>query len=188
MKKLFLTVTILFGMTLGAYAEWSPNDSGWNLFHLFNFDEEEQEEARIGLFEDTEIFGTNWNDIFESSNSFINYEEGGMFCRAKAKDHLFDFNFSMHEAFAATNSETRCVQIIEQAAKNLELPLGRLEQPFRWSEDFGRFGGVCPIGFFGLGSGTEQPALHNPEFDFPDDILETGMTMFWEIIRLELEG
>ncbi|MBR5910372.1 MAG: amidohydrolase [Bacteroidales bacterium] len=109
-------------------------------------------------------------------------------CRAKSKDHLFDFNFSEHEAFAATNSDPNCVKTIEQAAKNLELNLTHLNEPFRWSEDFGRFGSVCPIGFFGLGSGTEQPALHNPEFDFPDDILEVGMGMFWEIIRLELEG
>ena len=106
-------------------------------------------------------------------------------CRAKAKDYLFDFDFSEHEAFAATNSTDGCVHTIEQAAQNLELNLSHLEAPFRWSEDFGRFGSVCPVGFFGLGSGMEQPALHNPEFDFPDDILETGMCMFWEIIRLE---
>jgi amidohydrolase len=109
------------------------------------------------------------------------------FCRSKAKDYLFDFNFSEHEAFAATNSNPHCVHVIELAAQNLELKLGHLAEPFRWSEDFGRFGAVCPIGFFGLGSGTDQPALHNPEFDFPDDILETGMTMFWEIIRQESE-
>ena len=108
-------------------------------------------------------------------------------CRAKAKDYLFDFSFSEHEAFAATNSDAECVHVIEQAAKNLELSLGHLSEPFRWSEDFGRFGSVCPIGFFGIGSGVDQPALHNPEFDFPDDILEVGMTMFWEIIRQELD-
>ena len=106
-------------------------------------------------------------------------------CRAKAKDYLFDFSFSEHEAFAATNSNTKCIQVIEQAAQNLELDLGHLETPFSWSEDFGRFGSVCPVGFFGIGSGIEQPALHDPMFDFPDDILEVGMTMFWEIIRLE---
>lgn len=108
-------------------------------------------------------------------------------CRAKAKDYLFDFDFSEHEAFAATNSNDDCVRTIEQAAQNLELNLSHLEAPFRWSEDFGRFGSICQVGFFGLGSGLEQPALHNPEFDFPDDILETGMCMFWEIIRQELE-
>ena len=106
-------------------------------------------------------------------------------CQAKAKDYLFDFDFSEREAFAATNSHTDCVSTIEQAAQNLELNISHLKEPFRWSEDFGRFGSVCPIGFFGLGSGLEQPALHNPEFDFPDDILETGMCMFWEIIREE---
>ena len=109
-------------------------------------------------------------------------------CRSKARDYLFDFNFSEHEAFAATNSDPNCVRVIEQAAKSLDLNTSHLSEPFRWSEDFGRFGSVCPIGFFGLGSGVEQPALHNPEFDFPDDILEIGMTMFWEIIREELES
>lgn len=108
-------------------------------------------------------------------------------CRAKAKDHLFDFSYTMHEAFAATNSDDHCTGIIEKAAQNLDLQISHLSEPFRWSEDFGRFGEVCPIGFFGLGSGIDQPALHNPEYDFPDDILETGMCMFWEIIRQELE-
>jgi amidohydrolase len=108
-------------------------------------------------------------------------------CRSMAKGRLFDFSFTEHEAFAATNSDANCVKTIEQAAKNLELSLGHLNEPFRWSEDFGRFGSICPIGFFGLGSGTEQPALHDPMFDFPEDILEVGMGLFWEIIRLELE-
>ena len=107
-------------------------------------------------------------------------------CQAKAKDYLFDFSFTEHEAFAATNSDPHCVSVIEQAATNLELSHGRLAEPFRWSEDFGRFGSICPIGFFGIGSGKEQPALHDPMFDFPDDILEVGMTMFWEIIREEV--
>ena len=108
--------------------------------------------------------------------------------QSMAKDRLFNFNFTEHEAFAATNSDPNCVKTIEKAATNLELKLGHLDEPFRWSEDFGRFGSVCPIGFFGLGSGLQQPALHDPMFDFPDDILEVGMTMFWEIIRQELEG
>lgn len=107
-------------------------------------------------------------------------------CQAKAKDYLFDFSFSMHEAFAATNSSDANVTVIENAAKRLGLSLGHLTEPFRWSEDFGRFGAVCPVGFFGLGSGYAQPALHNPEYDFPDAILETGINMFAEIINEEL--
>lgn len=107
-------------------------------------------------------------------------------CQAKAKDYLFDFSFSMHEAFAATNSSDANVTVIENAAKRLGLSLGHLTEPFRWSEDFGRFGAVCQVGFFGLGSGYAQPALHNPEYDFPDAILEAGINMFAEIINEEL--
>ena len=107
-------------------------------------------------------------------------------CQAKAKDYLFDFSFSMHEAFSATNSSDANVTVIENAAKRLGLSLGHLTEPFRWSEDFGRFGAVCPVGFFGLGSGYAQPALHNPEYDFPDAILEAGINMFAEIINEEL--
>ena len=107
-------------------------------------------------------------------------------CQAKAKDYLFDFSFTMHEAFAATNSSDANVTVIENAAKRLGLSLGHLTEPSRWSEDFGRFGAVCPVGFFGLGSGYAQPALHNPEYDFPDAILETGINMFAEIINEEL--
>lgn len=108
-------------------------------------------------------------------------------CQAKAKDYLFDFSFSMHEAFAATNSSDANVTVIENAAKRMNISLDHLTEPFRWSEDFGRFGAVCPIGFFGLGSGFAQPALHNPEYDFPDAILETGINMFMEIINEELK-
>ena len=41
---------------------------------------------------------------------------------------------------------------------------------------------------FGLGSGEETPALHNPDYDFPDEIIETGIAMFREIILKTLEN
>ena len=28
---------------------------------------------------------------------------------------------------------------------------------------------------FGLGAGTETPALHNPNYDFPEDLIDTGI-------------
>ena len=36
---------------------------------------------------------------------------------------------------------------------------------------------------FGLGSGLDQPALHHPDYDFPDALIETGMTLFWGLIQ-----
>ena len=124
---------------------------------------------------------------FDDKNLELLADQVIALCQAKAKDYLFDFQFTMNEAFAATNSDDANVTVMENAAKCLNLNLGHLREPFRWSEDFGRFGAVCPIGFFGLGSGYAQPALHNPEYDFPDAILETGIDMFMEIIKGELD-
>lgn len=124
---------------------------------------------------------------FDDKNLELLADQVIALCQTKAKDYLFDFQFTMHEAFAATNSDDANVIVMENAAKCLNLSLGHLREPFRWSEDFGRFGAVCPIGFFGLGSGYAQPALHNPEYDFPDAILETGIAMFMEIIKGELD-
>jgi metal-dependent amidase/aminoacylase/carboxypeptidase family protein len=38
-------------------------------------------------------------------------------------------------------------------------------------EDFGLFTQHYPGAMFGLGSGTDS--LHNPDYDFPDDIITT---------------
>ena len=83
MKKLFLTVAFLLGMTYGAFAEWNSQD-GWFLFNLFNSNENEQEEANVGLFEDTEVNEMMWNNMVETSTSSIDYDGGGLFGRGKS--------------------------------------------------------------------------------------------------------
>jgi len=35
---------------------------------------------------------------------------------------------------------------------------------------------------FGLGAGENSPALHHEDYDFPDEIIETGAKMFYDII------
>jgi metal-dependent amidase/aminoacylase/carboxypeptidase family protein len=35
---------------------------------------------------------------------------------------------------------------------------------------------------FGLGAGNDTPALHNPDYDFPDKLIPTGINMFRSII------
>ena len=39
---------------------------------------------------------------------------------------------------------------------------------------------------FGIGAGENHPALHNPDYDFPDEIIETGVSMFYGITKLVL--
>lgn len=96
-------------------------------------------------------------------------------CAIVAEKQDFEFGSSIHEAFSATMNSDEAVEIVKNAAKSLNIDCQYLEEPFRWSEDFGRFADVCPIGMFGLGCGEEHLPLHNPEYVFEDDIIETGI-------------
>jgi metal-dependent amidase/aminoacylase/carboxypeptidase family protein len=57
------------------------------------------------------------------------------------------------------------------------------EKPFTWGEDFGLFTKHYSGAMFGLGSGLDTPSLHNPDYDFPDEIIATGVAMFYQISK-----
>jgi metal-dependent amidase/aminoacylase/carboxypeptidase family protein len=95
---------------------------------------------------------------------------------------------SWHEEFAATGSDADSVAVVRDAAKSLGLALHPMEEPFRWSEDFGRFTDRFPGAFFGLGSGLEQPQLHDDCYDYPDELIETGARVFRAIVDRHLGG
>jgi len=101
--------------------------------------------------------------------------------REISKIEKLDFNISYCESFPATVNSDDCVGIVEQAAKHIDLEIQNIEKPFKWSEDFGYFTKKYDACYFGLGSGKDQPQLHNPDFDFPDDIIETGINLFYAI-------
>ncbi|MDQ1771702.1 amidohydrolase [Labilibaculum sp. A4] len=87
------------------------------------------------------------------------------------------------EVFPATMNSNGCVDIVEQAAKQNGLDVEHIKTPYKWSEDFGYYTEKFNACYFGLGSGNEQPQLHNPDFDFPDDIMETGINLFYTIYK-----
>lgn len=88
---------------------------------------------------------------------------------------------SYTEVFPATTNNQQCLKNIINAAEFYNLNIIERDEPFKWSEDFGYFSEKYDSGFFGLGSGESQPSLHNPDYDFPDEIIETGAKMFFKI-------
>ncbi|MBN2595671.1 MAG: amidohydrolase [Marinifilaceae bacterium] len=90
---------------------------------------------------------------------------------------------SYTEVFPATMNHDGCVGIVERAAKQNGLDVEYIKTPYKWSEDFGCYTEKFNACYFGLGSGNEQPQLHNPDFDFPDDIIETGINLFYTIYK-----
>ncbi|MFP1630595.1 amidohydrolase [Zhengella sp. ZM62] len=103
--------------------------------------------------------------------------------RAAAARHGLEIAMETADGFAANVNDAAAVARVESAFASLGLPVMPLEGPFRWSEDFGRFGQACPTAMFVLGAGEGHPPLHAPDYDFPDDIIETGMSVFEQVIR-----
>lgn len=86
------------------------------------------------------------------------------------------------EYFPAVKNDKKCNEFILNAAKLKKLKIIERSFPLKFGEDFGWFSKQCKAAMFGLGSGLESPALHHADYDFPDEIIPTGMSMFQEII------
>jgi len=100
-----------------------------------------------------------------------------------ARAEKLEFEASYAELFPATVNDSDCVAMIRNSAEENGIPFEYLDKPFRWSEDFGYYTQKYRGGYFGMGSGENQPALHNPDFDFPDDLIETGVKVFFSIYK-----
>ncbi|WP_439185555.1 amidohydrolase [Carboxylicivirga taeanensis] len=103
--------------------------------------------------------------------------------RKIAKEEQLGCDISYTEEFPATVNHPDCVSVIEQVAQTNKLPVSHLTQPFKWSEDFSYYTQHFKGGFFGLGAGEQQPALHNPDYDFPDSIIQSGIHLFNSIYK-----
>ena len=100
---------------------------------------------------------------------------------AKKYDLKLEINYL--EKFAATTNSERSVTSIKNAAKKLGLKYYDKEEPFNWSEDFGQFTQRFEGAMFGLGAGTDTPELHHSNYDFPDEIIQTGINMFVNLME-----
>lgn len=100
-----------------------------------------------------------------------------------AQSERLEVDFSFVEQFAVSVNDPNLYRVVEKAAQNLGLSLVEKDEPFRWSEDFGLFSQICPSFLFGLGAGEACPQLHEGTYDFPDELIETGVEMFWGILK-----
>jgi amidohydrolase len=87
------------------------------------------------------------------------------------------------QTFYANNNDKTLVDLARQTAHSLGLTVIERKQIIKGGEDFGLFSEKFPCCMFGLGSGENIPAVHSPEYDFPDDIIKTGVNMFEGIVR-----
>jgi amidohydrolase len=89
---------------------------------------------------------------------------------------------SWTEEFFANQNDPKVVSNIRTVANEQSFQLEERATPFKWGEDFGLFTEKYKGAMFGIGSGESSPALHNPDYDFPDEIIPTGIKMFTGLI------
>ncbi len=96
---------------------------------------------------------------------------------------LLKHAITYHDVFHHCENDPEAVQMIKAALLAEDIPLATAELPKRGSEDFGRFGHHAKSAMFLLGSGIESPSLHNPNFDFPDELIVVGTRVFVRTLR-----
>jgi amidohydrolase len=92
------------------------------------------------------------------------------------------------EIFPILINDSECVDLVEKASRKKSLDVTYVDGPFSWTEDFSYFTQNIKGCFFGLGSGKDHPQLHNSDYDFPDEIINYGVDLFFEIIKEILGG
>ncbi len=91
--------------------------------------------------------------------------------------------FEVADDFAASINDAEAYEVATAAMDNLGMPHGNAGVPMRASEDFGVFGWDAKAAMLCLGPGEDYPALHNPDYDFPDDLILVGSAIFERIAR-----
>ena len=99
-----------------------------------------------------------------------------------ADKYRLTFDMEWFEFFPASKNNKECVDLVEKVAKQQNLELVKNPSSLKFGEDFGWFSQHFKSAIFGLGAGENQPALHHSNYDFPDELIASGIQMFKGLI------
>lgn len=90
---------------------------------------------------------------------------------------------SWHDIFLSVVNDEGATLIASNAARRLQNQVYHMPTPMRWSEDFGRFGDGHPkTSLVYIGAGENHPQLHNPDYDFPDELIPVAANLFLGLV------
>ena len=109
-------------------------------------------------------------------------EEADVLALTVASQYHLQCTTTLHEPFPAVENDVRQVEMVRQAAAAVGCRVEERDVPFRWSEDFAHYLFSFPGAFFGVGAGVDHAELHHPDYDFPDELLDTVASLFFQIV------
>jgi amidohydrolase len=103
-------------------------------------------------------------------------------CMAAARGAGLQVEISYDDVFVHCENHPDAVAVLRRALDAEGVPHASGE-PMRASEDFGRFGQRARAAMFFLGAGERHPSLHNPDYDYPDELIPIGAAVFMRVLR-----
>lgn len=97
-----------------------------------------------------------------------------------ARDKL-SVTIEWQDVFQASVNDDECAERVANAANHCGNKVIWLDEPLRWSEDFGALSQTAKGAMFAFGAGIDLPQIHNPDYDFPDQLISQGRDIFFKI-------
>jgi len=151
-------------------------------FTLVTVTHAEMGEAVFGIAPGrAEIWATLRTRLDERMADLVAAAEKLVLEEAAARNLAYTVDY--HEIFVASMNDEDATALL-RAALDAE-GVGHDEEtlPMRASEDFGHFGRASKSAMLFLGAGERHPQLHNPDYDFPDDLIPIGARIFMRAAR-----
>lgn len=98
-----------------------------------------------------------------------------------AHGHGLAAEHELADPFPETRNDPACAEKVRRAAERAGLPPARWDEPFRSSEDFGRYTKLIPGALFYIGCGESHAPLHTVSYDFSDELIAFAAEMFAQL-------
>ena len=89
---------------------------------------------------------------------------------------------STHNFFRACINDAEAAALFEMSARQMGLSRVEAYVPIRGAEDFGLFGSCSKSAMLFIGAGLDRPMVHNPDYDFPDELIPVGAGLFLGVL------
>ncbi|MEI2400986.1 M20 metallopeptidase family protein, partial [Paenibacillus phytohabitans] len=100
------------------------------------------------------------------------------------KEHGLDVHFHYRDEFPETVNHKESVEKVRKVGVDKGFRIHELTSPYRASEDYGHYLKLVKGAYFYIGNGEKHPPIHTYEYDFRDEIIETGVEMFKGLVGM----
>ena len=100
------------------------------------------------------------------------------FAKVQAEEFDLKISFQYNDEFPETFNHKESADKIRLVAKAKGMELVEVKEAFRASEDFGHFTKLTKGAFCFIGNGVDYPSIHTYEYDFRDELIESGVELF----------